>query len=97
MDIISEPQFTKLPVEKIEFPDYNPREISPADFKKLCKDVKSDPNFLIQRPPLINYLTKEDKYVCYAGTQRSKAAIAEGYTSLGLWVESRNLCRMSSC
>jgi len=49
-----EPKFIAVPVEQIEFPDYNPREISEADFKKLCADVKADPNFLIQLPPRVN-------------------------------------------
>lgn len=66
----SEPRFIKLPVDVIEFPDYNPREISKKEFNKLRKDIRSDPHFLIQRPPLINHITAENKYVCYAGNQR---------------------------
>lgn len=82
-----EPQFIKLPVEQIEFPEYNPRNISEKDFKKLCNDIKSDPGFLIQRPPLINHITKGNRYVIYAGTQRAKAAIANGAKELQVWVE----------
>jgi len=82
-----EPKFIAVPVEQIEFPDYNPREISEADFKKLCADVKADPNFLIQRPPLINHITKENRLVLYAGTQRTKAAIANGAKVISAWVE----------
>ena len=83
----SAPRFIKLPVDVIEFPDYNPREISKKDFNKLRKDIRNDPNFLIQRPPLINHITEENRYVCYAGTQRSKAAIEENYKEIDVWVE----------
>lgn len=83
----SAPRLIKLPVNIIELPEYNPREISKKDFAKLRKDIKNDPNFLLQRPPLINYLTEEKRYICYAGNQRTRAAIEEGYTELDVWVE----------
>lgn len=80
--------FSKLPISSIELLDYNPREISKSDFDKLCNDIKKDPTFLTQRPPLINHVTSENKYVCYAGNQRVKAAQSLGYNEIDVWIES---------
>lgn len=40
------PEFVLLPISDIELIEGNPREISKSDFKKLCNDIKNDPNFL---------------------------------------------------
>lgn len=83
-----QPQFVKIAVDLIDLPDYNPREISDKDFKKLCDDIKKDPEFLIQRPPLVSYDTATGRYLCYAGNQRTKAAIHLGYTDIHVWSEN---------
>jgi len=80
-------QFVELEISAIEFPDYNPREISAKEFKKLQQDIKKDPLFLKQRPPLINHISGENRFVCYAGTQRAKAAAANGEKTIWAWVE----------
>lgn len=79
------PKYLLLKIKDIVFLENNPRKITKTDFKKLCADIKADPNFLKQRPPLINF--KDDKYICYAGYQRVSAAIELGYTELYCWVE----------
>jgi DNA modification methylase len=83
----NEPKFLKLSIESIELPDWNPREISAKEFKKLQADIKKDPEFLKQRPPLINHITTENRYICYAGNQRVKAAAANGEVGIWAWVQ----------
>lgn len=80
-------QFVELEIISIEFPDYNPRDISAKEFKKLQQDIKKDPLFLKQRPPLINHISEENRFVCYAGTQRAKAAQANGEQKIWCWIE----------
>jgi len=86
--INNEPKLVKLAIDLIEFPEWNPREISIKEFKKLQSDIKKDPDFLKQRPPLINFLTAEKKYICYAGNQRGKAAAANGEKEIWVWVQN---------
>jgi DNA modification methylase len=81
----SEPILELIPIDSIELLENNPRKISKKDFRALCDDIKNDPNFLKQRPPLINLV--KGRRVCYAGTQRTKAARELGYTQLSCWVE----------
>lgn len=52
---------------------------------KLAKDIEEDPNFLYQRPPLINLIKGE--YICYAGTQRIKAAQLNGNAEIYCLIE----------
>ncbi len=75
----------ELPIAKIILLDKNPRSITEEDLNKLCNDIKKDPDFLIQRPPLINKI--KDKYYCYAGTQRIKACQKLGYKTIQCFVE----------
>lgn len=82
-----EPKLLTLPIHLIELPEENPRDIKPREFKKLCQDIKNVPHFLIQRPPLVNHITTDGRYICYAGNQRTKAAAECGYTELQVWVE----------
>ena len=88
MAAVKEPQYRKLSIDLIQLLVDNPRDISDKDFKSLCADIKKDPNFLLQRPPLINYDTKQNIYVCYAGNQRAKAAKELGYKELDVWIEN---------
>jgi len=81
----SEPKFKLVPIDEIELPDYNPREISEDDFKNLCQDVKRDPAFLKQRPPLLNQ--NNEKLICYAGFQRIRAAKHNGKQTIFCWIE----------
>lgn len=79
------PEFVLLPINEIEILNDNPREINDKEFKALCKDIANDPNFLMQRPPLVNYCVGRN--ICYAGNQRVKAARAIGMTSMHVWRE----------
>lgn len=87
MEKISSPQFLSLPIASIELLEDNPRSISDSELKKLCDDIKADPDFLIQRPPLVNRITSTGKIICYAGNQRMKAAKMLGYENIHVWVE----------
>lgn len=85
--MLKEPVLVKLSVDLIEFPEWNPRDISAREFKKLRTEIKQDPDFLKQRPPLINHITSEKRFICYAGNQRGKAAIENGETEIWAWVQ----------
>ncbi len=85
--IAGEPRFELVPIEKIELPDYNPRDISDDDFSKLREDIKKDPSFLKQRPPLLNHLKKGSRLICYAGFQRIRASKENGETNIYCWIE----------
>lgn len=75
----------KLPIEEIILLDENPRLISDADLIALSEDIKNDPEFLQQRPSLINEV--DGKYYCYAGTQRIKAQQLLGKTEAICFVQ----------
>jgi len=74
-----------LNISEIILLDINPRDITDQELQKLAEDIKSDPKFLYQRPPLINEVG--GKYYCYAGTQRIKAQILNGETTIPCFVE----------
>ena len=74
-----------LPIDAITLLNENPRSITKSQLNKLAKDIKEDPNFLYQRPPLINLIKGE--HICYAGTQRIKAAVINGATEIYCLVE----------
>ena len=74
-----------LPIDSIILLDENPRSITKSQLNKLAKDIKEDPNFLYQRPPLINL--KNGDYLCYAGTQRIKAAQINNQTEIYCLIE----------
>lgn len=73
-------------VSEIILLDYNPRIINDEDFKSLIEDIQHDPNFLIQRPPLVNKV--DNKYYCYAGTQRVRACKVLGYSKIKCFIEA---------
>lgn len=75
----------KIPIDEIILLDKNPRSVSEEELQKLCDDIKQDPTFLLQRPPLINKIG--GKYYCYAGTQRVKACKKLGEESIKCFVE----------
>jgi len=86
--MLNEPELIKISVDLIEFPEWKPRDISAREFKKLRTEIKQDPDFLKQRPPLINHITSEGRYVCYAGNQRGKAAIENGEKEIWVWIQN---------
>lgn len=76
---------TQLLINNIILLEDNPRDITDDDLKKLSDDIKADPNFLFQRPSLINL--ENGEYLCYAGTQRIKAQKLLGYKKAICFVE----------
>jgi ParB-like chromosome segregation protein Spo0J len=78
-------EIVKIKIQDIILLDENPRQISDVDLQKLADDIKADPTYLLQRPPLINLV--KGKYYCYAGTQRIKASILNGETEIECFVE----------
>lgn len=81
------PKLILLSVNEVELLDENPRDINQKEFEALCEDIKNDPNFLQQRPPLVNHITEIGKKVVYAGNQRLKAARQIGLEKIYFWVE----------
>lgn len=71
-------QFTTIELKSVTLLENNPRKITAGELQKLCDDITSDPDFLTQRPPLINRVG--DKLICYAGQQRIKAQLQLGRT-----------------
>lgn len=74
-----------LSIESIILLENNPRTISDEDLQKLADDIKADPRYLMQRPPLLNEVN--GKLYCYAGTQRVKAAKLNGEEFIACFVE----------
>ena len=83
---MSQINFLVLKIQDIILLEENPRQISDVDLQKLANDIKSDPTYLLQRPPLINFT--KGKYYCYAGTQRIKASILNGQSEIKCFVEN---------
>lgn len=82
---MSKIEIRKIKIQDIILLEENPRQISDVDLQKLADDIKSDPTYLLQRPPLINFT--KGKYYCYAGTQRIKASILNNETEIDCFVE----------
>lgn len=76
---------TIIQIKDIILLDENPRTISDREIDELCNDIKKDPNFLIQRPPLLNKV--DGKLYCYAGTQRIKACKILNYKRIECFIE----------
>ncbi len=75
----------ELPIDSIILLDENPRDINESELNKLAEEIKEDPTFLIQRPPLVNFT--KGKYLCYAGTQRIRASKINGAKTIICFVE----------
>jgi len=78
-------QLISLKIDDIQTLEKNPRTISKSELQKLIYDIQGDPNFLLQRPPLINRVNGMN--YCYAGTQRLRAAKAIGQKDIHCFVE----------
>jgi len=74
-----------LPVDCLTFWDENPRTITEAQMKKLCKSIKEDPHFFDMRPILVN--SHKGVNLIYAGNQRARAAISLGYTEVPCFID----------
>lgn len=61
-----------LPISKLKLLKNNPRRITKDQMEKLKASIQSDPDFLYNRPVLINCV--DGIYHVYAGNQRVRAA-----------------------
>ncbi len=61
-----------FPLKNLTLLERNPRKITKEQMQKLCDSIKSDPQFLYNRPVLVNL--RDGKYIVYAGNQRVRAA-----------------------
>jgi len=69
--MIPHPTFCKLKIKDLTLCEENPRSISKNAFKKLCDNIERDPDFLRNRPILVNLIN--GIYTVYAGNQRVRA------------------------
>jgi hypothetical protein len=83
---MSKIEIRKIKIQDIILLEENPRQISDVDLQKLADDIKSDPTYLLQRPPLVNFTNSN--YYCYAGTQRIKASVLNGETEIDCFIEN---------
>ena len=66
------PVITLTPIKNLNLLSYNPRTITTEAMDKLCKSLREDPDFLRNRPVLVNRV--DGVLNVYAGTQRVRAA-----------------------
>ena len=77
-----------VPISQITLLEDNPREVTESSFTKLMEDIKADPTFLEQRPPLLNLISATGEKICYAGNQRVRAADRLGYSQIMCMIET---------
>jgi ParB-like chromosome segregation protein Spo0J len=78
-----------VPIDDLHLLERNPRTITEKQFKKLCKSLQTDPDFLQCRPILVNRVN--DTLTIYAGNQRYRAAKYLNWTHVPCIIED-NLC-----
>lgn len=69
---MDKPNFQWIDVKKLTLLEKNPRRITSDQMDKLCKSIQKDPDFLLNRPILVNKVN--EVYTVYAGNQRVQAA-----------------------
>lgn len=69
-----------LPIKLLVLSEINPRTITKEEMEQLCKNLKEDTSFLLQRPVLVNLV--DGVYHVYAGTQRVRAAKQLGWKEI---------------
>lgn len=65
-------EITYVLISQLKHNDKNPRSINKDQFEKLCKNIKSDPEYFEMRPILVN--ATSEGLIVYAGNQRLRAA-----------------------
>lgn len=78
-------QVKEIPIKDLSLLERNPRKITKDQMDKLCKSIESDPDFLYNRPVLVNEI--DGKLTVYAGNQRVKAADKLGWKQIPCIVE----------
>lgn len=61
-----------IKISDLQLLEKNPRKITKEQMNKLCESIVNDPQFLYNRPVLVN--DKDDVLTVYAGNQRVRAA-----------------------
>ena len=69
-----------IPIKDLKLLEKNPRRITKQKMEKLCDSIKEDPEFLNERPVLVNLV--EGEYHVYAGNQRIRAAKKLGWKEI---------------
>ena len=65
-------QIIQVPIIALKLTENNPRKISRDQMQRLVKSMQEDPDFIKNRPVLVNQVNGE--FHVYAGNQRVKAA-----------------------
>jgi ParB-like chromosome segregation protein Spo0J len=78
-------EIVQLPIKGLKLLDNNPRKITKDQFTKLCESIKTDPDYFLNRPCLINQVGAV--FHVYAGNQRVKAAKQLGWKNVPCIVE----------
>lgn len=79
-------EIKNVPIKLLVLLERNPRRISKEQMKKLCESLRSDPDFLNNRPVLVH--EKDGDLIVYAGNQRVRAAKSLGWKQIPCIVES---------
>ena len=69
-----------ISISSLTLLDKNPRKISRDQMEKLKESLKEDPEFLEDRPVLVNNI--DGKHIVFAGNQRVRAAKALGWKEI---------------
>lgn len=75
-----------IAIQDLTLLERNPRKITREQMEKLCESLKSDPDFMMRRPILVN--RKEDVLEVYAGNQRVRAAKQLGWREVPCIIEN---------
>lgn len=75
-------QIEYINLEDLTLLENNPRTITKSQMEKLCESLKTDPDFLLKRPILVNHKTDTYKMIVYAGNQRVQAAKQLGWKQI---------------
>jgi hypothetical protein len=81
----AEVEVVLVPIDQLEGVERNPRSIQDDDFRKLMQDINRDPEFLNQRPLLVNRV--EGRLVVYGGHQRLNACKTLGHETVPCSIE----------
>lgn len=71
--ISGQEEVVMLPISFLQLYEINPRVITDTNFRKLQQSIQRDPDFMYNRPILVNKVG-EDHFI-YAGSQRYKACL----------------------
>jgi ParB-like chromosome segregation protein Spo0J len=70
----------EISLKKLKLLDRNPRTITKTQMQKCIESLEKSPEFLHQRPVLVNL--KDGVYTVYAGNQRVRAAKKIGWKNI---------------